>query len=388
MPAEPDYRHILESTLGIPFTDGNSIEVFKNGDEIFEAMIEAIKAAETKIDFLTFVYWAGNIPDRFAKELAKKAEEGLQVRALLDCYGAAYMPVKLYTMMQNKGVQMEWLRPLSRLKFWKTGNRTHRKILICDDKIGFTGGVGIADEWDGDARNPGEYRDTHFKIKGPAVSGLKASFLENWTEAAGTLPMEEYRLSTPGKTQINAAGVPMQIISGDSSVRWSDTMMIFQALIQMAQESIYISTAYFNPGAILIKLLNEAVERGVYIHILMPGKYNDMRIAKVAGDDSFELLLQGGVELSYYQKTMYHCKSIIIDGEVSCIGSANFNHRSFMMDDEISLIALDKTLSQTLIEHFKQDLQEAEKVDETRWKRRGYWMRMKEKMTYLLQNHI
>lgn len=405
MAAKPDYRRILESTLGVPFTENNSIEVLKNGNEIFGAMLDAIKKTKKKIDFLTFVYWAGHIPDRFAKELAKKAEKGLQVRVLLDCYGAAYMPAKLYTMMEDRGVQIEWFRPLSRLKIWKAGSRTHRKILVCDDEIGFTGGVGIADEWDGDARNPNEYRDNHFKITGPAVRGLQASFLENWTEAASILPIEECQInnhpdSLPAVTKVvtgepNAvrvgsepAGVPMQIISGESSVRWSDTIMIFQSLIQMAQESIYISTAYFNPGPILIQLLTEAVERGVTVHILMPGKYNDMRIAKVAGDDSFEPLLQGGVELSYYQKTMYHCKAIVVDEKVSCIGSANFNHRSFMMDDEISLLAIDETLAQTLTDYFKEDLNDSEKVDETRWERRSYWRRMKEKMTYLLQNHI
>ncbi len=386
--AKTDYQRVLESTIGIPFTHNNSIEILKNGNEIFEAMLNAIKAAEKKIDFLTFVYWAGNIPDRFAKELAKKAEEGLQVRALLDCYGAAYMPANLCALMEDSGVEVQWFRPLSSIKFWKTGNRTHRKILICDDKIGFAGGVGIADEWDGDARNPNEYRDTHFKIKGDAICGLQASFLENWTEAAGVLPLVECERAEEAVKENEDGGIPMQIISGESSVRWSDTIMIFQTLIQLARESIYISTAYFNPGQILIKMLTDAVERGVYVHILMPGKYNDMRIAKVAGDESFEPLLQGGVELSYYQKTMYHCKAIVVDEKVSCIGSANFNHRSFKMDDEISLIAIDEKLAKTLNEHFKEDLKDSENVDEAKWERRSYFRRSLERMTYLLQNHI
>ncbi len=386
--AKTDYKRILESTIGIPFTRNNSVEILKNGNEIFGAMLEAIQAAEKKIDFLTFVYWAGNIPDRFAKELAKKANEGLQVRALLDCYGAAYMPAKLCALMEDSGVKVEWFRPLSRLKFWKIGSRTHRKILICDEKVAFTGGVGIADEWDGDARNPDEYRDTHFKITGEAICGLQASFLENWTEAAGILPLEMDCFSHLSIENDNVEGIPIQIISSETSIRWSDTISVFQALIQMAQKSIYISTAYFNPGQILIKLLSEAVQRGVHVHILMPGKYNDMRIAKVAGDDSFEPLLQAGVELSYYQKTMYHCKAIVVDEEVSCIGSANFNHRSFKMDDEISLVAISKKLAKTLNEQFKEDLNDSEKVDEAKWERRSYFKRSLEKMTYLLQYHI
>lgn len=384
-----DYRHILERTIGIPFTDHNSIEVLKNGNEIFEAMIAAIKSAERKIDFLTFVYWAGHIPDRFARELSKKADEGLQVRVLLDSYGAAFMPAELYQMMENSGVQIEWFRPLSRMKFWKDSNRTHRKILICDNEVGFTGGVGIADEWNGNARNPQEYRDTHFKVKGPVITGLQASFLENWTEATNVLPIEECQAGfNPQKFTEENNGLPMQIISGESSVRWSDTIMIFQSMIQMATESIYISTAYFNPGQILVKLLANAVSRGVAVHILMPGKYTDMRIAKVAGDESFEPLLQAGVELSYYQKTMYHCKAIVVDEMVSCIGSANFNNRSFKMDDEICLIAIDGTLAKILNKHFKEDLRDSEKVNETEWERRSYWKRSIEKLTYLVQRHI
>lgn len=391
--AETDYRRIVERTVGVPFTQNNRIEVLQNGNEIFPAMLEAIKAAKKNIDFLTFVYWAGDIPDRFAKELAKKAEEGLQVRVLLDSYGAIYMPAKLYTLMEDSGVRIEWFRPLSRLKFWKDGNRTHRKILICDNKTGFAGGVGIADEWDGDARNPNEYRDTHFKLHGEVVAGLKASFLENWIEATGALPVKECQdIPNPApRAYTNSSkdqDIPISVISGESSVRWSDTTMIFQAMLQMARESIYISTAYFNPDQTLVNMLIDAVSRGVHVHILMPGKYNDMRIAKVAGDQSFEPLLQGGVELSYYQKTMYHVKAIVVDEKVCCIGSANFNHRSFKMDDEISLIAISKKLAQTLNQKFKEDLKDSVRVNETEWERRSYLERMTEKMTYLLQNHI
>ncbi len=387
MDSKKDYRRILESSLGIPFSDNNSIEILKNGNEIFPAMLEAIKNAKKQIDFLTFVYWAGDIPARFAKELAKKAEEGLQVRALLDCYGAAYIPDKLCALMEKKGVEIQWFRPLSRWEFWKTGSRTHRKILICDRETAFVGGVGIADEWDGDARNPNEYRDNHYKIKGQAIAGLQASFLGNWTESAGILSLDDWTVKVSFDENDHDT-TPMQVISTESSVRWSKVIMLFQTLIQMAEDSIYISTAYFNPDPNLVKMLTDAVDRGVTVHILMPGKHNDMRIAKVAGDDSFEPLLEAGVELSYYQKTMYHCKGIVVDDVVNCIGSANFNHRSFIMDDEISVVVINEILAKTLNKQFQEDLKNSLRVSETEWHRRTYYRRSLEKLTYLLKNHI
>lgn len=378
------YKSLLEQTLGIPFTSSNSIKVLKNGDRIFPAMLKAIERAEERIEFLTFVYWTGNIAHKFANALANKAEEGVDVFVILDSFGAADMPDELHELMKKKGVQIEFFRPLTRRKFWKTDNRTHRKVLICDGKIAFTGGVGIAGEWEGDARNEDEWRDTHFQLKGPSVFGLHAAFMENWIEAGRPLkfdhPIKEE--ADPGQK------VAVQVIRTSASVRWSDIVMLYRVLIKMSRESIHISTAYFNPNSVIIDLLLDAADRGVKIRIMVPGKTTDSEISKVAGDESFGVLLDAGIDLFYYQKTMLHTKIITIDGVLSCIGSANFNHRSMLKDDEINVVILDEQVTGELNDHFQEDLEHCDKIEKGSWKKRSLMKRAMENITQLLNQQI
>ena len=378
------YKGLLEQTLGIPFTTGNSIKVLKNGDRIFPAMLKAIAQAKKRIEFLTFIYWTGNIAREFANALANKAEEGVEVFVILDSLGAAKMPDELFELMKKNGVQIEYFRPLTRWKFWKLDNRTHRKVLICDSEIAFTGGVGIASEWEGDARNEDEWRDTHFRIKGPAVFGLQAAFMENWIEAGRPLKFDHTINEVAGQDQ----NIAVQVVRTSSSVRWSDIVMLYQVLIKMARENIHITTAYFNPNSVIIDLLKEAAGRGVNIQILMPGKKTDYEIAKIAGDKSFDILLDAGIELFYYQKTMMHAKIITIDGILSCVGSANFNHRSMLKDDEINIVILDEQIAGELDDHFLEDLKHSEKIDKGRWKRRSLLKRASEKVTLLFDQQI
>lgn len=382
------YKNVLENTLGIPFTKKNSVEALVNGNEIFPAMLDAIEKSEEQIDFLTFVYWSGDIAVQFAKAFAKKADEGVKVRVILDSYGANFMPDNLSKLMLNHGVELKWFRPLVRWKVWKTDNRTHRKVLICDKKVAFTGGVGIAEEWEGDARDPSEWRETHFKVKGEAVSGLQAAFMENWIETMGFLPIDPDWENDHVDGSDDVGNSLIQCLRTSASVRWSDIIMLYQTLIRIAQENIHITTAYFNPNDNIIRLLIEAVDRGVDVHILMPGKHTDKGIARLAGENAFETLLEGGVNLWYYQKTMLHSKVITIDGNVSCIGSANFNHRSMLKDDEVNLVIIDENLATTLNGHFQKDLEGSEKIDENRWNGRAQWRKSLEKLTNVIKQQI
>lgn len=360
------YQQALEQTIGVPFTEGNSVTVLKNGDEIFPAMLEAVSKAEKSISFLTFVYWQGEIADKFAEVFSKKAREGVQVKVLLDSYGAFPMRQELVDEMKESGVDVVWFRPLTRWKIWKVDNRTHRKILICDDKVAFTGGVGIAEEWEGDARNKDEWRETHFKIEGPAVEGIKAAFTENWIEAGNELKISQEAVSksTP------VGSVKIQTVRTSASVRWSDIVLLYQSLIELAQKRILIQTAYFNPDEKLVELLCKRAKEGIEIKVLIPGKYTDQRATRIIAGESFETLLEAGVQLFYYQKTMMHAKVIMIDDELSCIGSANFNHRSMLKDDEINLVMIDQGVSEQLLGHFNEDLESSERITNFRWKKR------------------
>ena len=378
------YKKLLEQTLGTPFTTGNKVDILKNGKEIFPAMLEAIENATERIEFLTFVYWTGNVAYDFARALSRKAEEGVEVFVILDSFGAAKMPREIFLLMDRSGVQVKWFRPMPQWKLWKVDNRTHRKVLICDGEVAFTGGVGIAEEWEGDARNENEWRDTHFRIQGPAVFGLQAAFMENWIETGQKLQFDHNIKgnNNPGKS------TNIQVIRTAASVRWSDIVMLYQGLIKMARESIRITTAYFNPNKVMIELLKEAAQRGVDVQIMVPGKNIDKHVARMAGDESFEPLLNSNVKLWYYQKTMLHAKIITVDDQLSCVGSANFNHRSMLKDDEVNVVILDKEITDTLTKHFEEDRQHCEKIEQGRWKRRSFFKRTLEKITWVINRQI
>lgn len=287
-------------------------------------------------------------------------------------------------LLKNSGVELEQFRPIPNWKVWKMDNRTHRKVLICDGEVAFTGGVGIAEEWEGDARDENEWRDTHFRIEGPAVFGLQAAFMENWIESGHDLVFDHQIKGDPVPDQDTA----IQVVRTSASVRWSDIVMLYHALITMAKKSIKITTAYFNPNPVIISLLKDASERGVEVQVMVPGKITDKLVAKIAGDESFEELLNSNVDLWYYQKTMLHAKIITIDGILSCVGSANFNHRSMLKDDEINVVILDKEVTGKLNTHFDEDLTHCEKIEEGRWKKRGLLKRSFEKVSNVINREI
>ncbi len=383
------YHRILENSLGIPFSENNSIQGLKNGDEIFPEMLKAIENAHKRIDFLTFVYWTGDIADKFANSLAKKAEEGVKVRVILDSFGASPMDEQLLNTMESSGVNIAWMRPVHRWKFWKIDNRTHRKVLICDGKVGFTGGVGIAKEWEGNAQNPSEWRDTHFKIVGPAVHGLHAAFIENWIETGENMAIEEqWDNGDLDESNAKNGNASVQVIRTSASVRWSDIVMLYRTLFGMAKHKIQITTAYFNPNDAISELLEKKAAENVKIDIMMPGKHTDQRVAKIAGEEDFPPLLDCGINLWYYQKTMLHAKVITIDDVVSCIGSANFNHRSMLKDDEVNLVILDKALNNRLNKDFEEDLQYCEKIDPGKHKSRGPISKIRERIVKVFDQQI
>ena len=326
---EPDddletWRRALEGVMGIPFSHGNKITPLRNGDAIFPAMLRAIEAARESICFLTFVYWKGAIADRFARALADAARRGVEVYVLLDAFGAAPMDKEQVRSMADAGVQVAWFRPLWTWRLWRIDHRTHRKILVCDGDVGFTGGVGIAAEWEGDARNPDEWRDTHFKVEGPAVHPLRAAFLGNWLEAGRPLgPIVDEIPDAEWK-----GDVLVQVIRAGSAVGWSDIATLMRLLIVRARRSLRITTAYFVPDQGARKLLCEAVGRGVEVDIMIPGQHIDKRFVQLASQAEFGPLLEAGVRLWRYQRTMLHAKVITADDVVGCIGSANFNQRS------------------------------------------------------------
>lgn len=374
---------MLEQALGRRFTDCNTIEILKNGVEIFPAMLDAIDTARRRIDFATFVYWTGDIAERLARALTHRAQNGVRVRVLLDAFGARSMDAGLVDMMCAAGVEVRWFRPLSTWRLWRLDKRTHRKLLVCDDTVGFTGGVGIAEEWEGDARNPEEWRDTHLALRGPGITGLRAAFLDNWNEA-GEWSFE----SAVADPVCQQPGMPVLVLRASSTIGWTDTATMFRSLVDLARQQIRIVTAYFCPDETLVDLLVAASTRGVDIRILVPGKHCDSRLSQLAGHAHIARLLDSGVKIWHYERTMLHTKTITVDGETACVGSANLNHRSASKDEECCVIALCKDTARTLDRHFDEDCEAAEAYDLQSWETRGVFVRMQEWFARRLANQL
>jgi len=368
---------VLEGVVGIPATENNRITVLRNGCEIFPAMLDAIRAAEHTIDFLTFVYWKGAIGTELAEALGQRAKAGVRVRVLLDAWGSRPIEPRLIDNMMSAGVQVRWFRPLRRFRLGEVNHRTHRKVLVVDESVGFTGGVGISDLWQGNARNELEWRDTHFRVEGPAVDGLRAAFLDNWAETDPTVFEVAYdrfpRQPTPGDSVV-------QCVRGASATGGSDLRSVFRTLLQLSQRQLRVTTAYFVPDNDLVKRLCDAASRGVQVQILLPGPFADKRFVQLAAEVEYEELIHSGVELWNFQPTMMHAKTMMVDVLVANVGSANFNARSLKCDEEINMVIFDPAVVKTLNTHFDDDLERSVQIDPRRWKRRSLTQRLKERV--------
>lgn len=379
------YRRALEGLLGVPATEGNAIDVLRNGDRIFPAMFEAIASATSTVDFLTFVYWQGSIGREMAALLAERAAAGVRVRVILDALGAFSMDRALVDDMVAAGAQVEWFRPVNKARFWEANHRSHRKVLICDEDVAFTGGIGIADEWRGDARGPGEWRDTHFRIRGPAVDGLRAAFVQNWAETGRPL-LDEGVDRFP--EQPVAGSSVAQVVRGAAQTGWSDVATLVRSLLALAQERVRITTAYFVPDDATCAALAATARRGVEVDVLIPGPHADKRFVQLASQSQYDGLLAAGVRLWSYQVSMLHAKVITVDRIVASVGSANFTSRSLLLDDEVNVVVIDPDVVAVLDAHFDEDRAASEPVDRHAWPDRSLTQRALEVVAGLGGRHM
>ncbi len=376
-------QDFIEAALGIPFTKGNRISVLKNGDEIFPEMLEAIETSKKSILFETYVYWRGNIAETFATALAKKAEEGVSVRVLLDAYGSSRMDKRLIERISDAGGKVRLFRPL-RWRFWDFDKRTHRKILICDQRIGFTGGVGIAAEWEGDARNPSEWRETHFKFEGKSVQGLSGAFWNNWIDIDG----EYIPDSISGSPSHSEGDSLVLVVRSSPATHQSEMELVFECLLTLAKSSITLTTPYFNIGEKTIELLRRKAQEGVEIEILIPGEHIDKSIELLVAEESMKPLLEAGITIRRYTRTMIHSKIIRIDDDIACVGSPNFNQRSRKKDFEVAAIIIDRNTSKVLDDHYARDVEFGNKMNPQNIKKASLWRKARRKATLLFREQL
>ncbi|MCD2469347.1 phospholipase D-like domain-containing protein [Streptomyces sp. MBT42] len=367
-------RRRLERLIGIAATEGNSLTALRNGDEIFHAMLAAIRGAEHTVDMMTFVYWRGDIAHEFAEALAERARAGVRVRLMLDGFGSRLIEKEELDLMSEAGVDVSWFRKPLLLSPLKQNHRCHRKVLVIDERTAFTGGVGIAEEWCGDARNENEWRDTHVQVTGPAVDGLAAAFAQNWAECHDELFDDRDRF-VDGEHRGDSV---VQVVRGSASFGWQDMQTLIRVVLESAEERVRLTTAYFAPDSYFTGLLCAAARRGVAVEILLPGPHTDKRVCQLAGQRYYEDLTACGVKIYQYQPTMLHAKTITVDGIASLVGSTNFNRRSLDHDEEVMLAVLDREFTATLDGHFDEDRSKSERIQRGRWKRRDLLQRARE----------
>jgi cardiolipin synthase A/B len=380
---DADFRRALGILLGPPLVPGNRITSLVNGDQIYTAMLNAIRTAQTNITFETFVFRDG-VGATFVEELSNAARRGVQVHMLLDWLGSRTMNQGLLAAARAAGCDLQIYHPPSWYHLGRLNNRTHRKLLVIDGKLGFTGGVGMGIEWKDGLKGLPPWRETHFKAEGPVVAQMQAVFVDNWIKATGrVLHGAEYfpKLAHCGDMEAQ--------MFGSSPVGGSESMHLMVLLaLTAAKTSIDIENAYFVPDRLTVEALCSAARRGVRVRIVVPGRHTDARIGRWAAQGLYGSLLEAGIQIFEYQPTMMHCKVLVIDGLWSSVGSANFDDRSFRLNDEANLNVFSDELARVQIALIDADILKSRRMVPKKWRHRKFGRRINEKLALLLRSQL
>lgn len=359
---------------------GNSVEVLQNGVMFFPALLRDIDAAKETIHIESFIWYDGTIARQLAGHLARKAREGLEVRILVDASGGRELEGEVQEMLEKAGARVAHFHPLRISNLGRLNNRDHRKLMIVDGRIGYLGGFGIADEWMGDARGKKEYRDTGLRVTGPVVNRLQGAFAENWIEETGEIPAGERYF--PKITPTGTSSAHLAYTSPDGSV--SAVQILYYLAIKAARREILIQNPYLLPDPLAMEALEDAVRRGVDVRIMVPSDdATDSALVQHASHQHYNELLESGVRIFEYEKTLLHQKVIIVDGTWSCVGSTNFDARSFRLNDEVSLGIDDPRIAGELRAAFRDDLRFTRERKLPEWNERGSWHKLIDGVAYL-----
>jgi len=382
--SDPQFVRSMGVLLGAQFREGNRFTTLENGDEIFPAMLDSIRGARNTITFETYIYWSGDIGQSFADALADRARSGVRVHVLLDWIGSSKMDQRLLDEMARAGVE---IRRYHEPRWWnlhRLNNRTHRKILVVDGVVGFTGGVGIADKWTGHAQDPDHWRDTHVKAEGPVVGQMQAVFMDNWTKATGkVLHGADYFPPLPA-----VGNAPAQVFSSSPSGGSESMHLMYLLAITAAERTIHLSSSYFVPDELALNALVAALKRGVKVQIVTPGPIIDTEIVRKASRSKWGDLLRAGAEIYEYQPTMFHCKVMVVDSLLVSVGSTNFDNRSFRLNDEANLNVYDAAYAKHEVEVFRADLGKSRRVTLSEWENRPYTDKLMEALVSLIDDQL
>lgn len=374
----------LEGATGVPHVPGNSFEVLVNGDRFYPRMLADIRAARQSIAVEAYIYWAGDVGAEFAAALAERASQGLRVLVLLDAVGASDIGDDTLRTLREGGCTVAWYNPLH----WKTldriNNRTHRKSLIVDGAVAYTGGAGIADHWRGDGQLPGEWRDTQVRFAGPAVRGLQSGFAHNWQQATGEL------ISGPAFYPVldGHGAYTLQVVLSSPEQGGSSVQTMYFLGIVCARRSVWIANPYFVPDRAAVGALIDASRRGVDVRVMVSGQRNDNWLARHNSIRHYGSLLRGGIRLLEYNRSMLHQKTMVVDGVWTTVGTTNFDSRSFAHNEESNVCVHDPAIAAAMERQFEIDTAACAEVRLDAWRRRGLRQQARELVAAFFEDQV
>jgi cardiolipin synthase len=377
----------LPSLTGLtnsPFAQGNRIDILNNGDQFYPAMLEAVGQARRTITIEAYIYWAGEIGRRFAQAMAAKARSGVTVKILLDAVGSPDVGDEILETLTDSGCQVRWYHPLRWYSINRVNNRTHRKSLVIDGRVGFTGGAGIADQWMGHAQGPEHWRDIQIRVEGPAVVPLQTGFAQNWLETTGELVSGDAFFPQPWP----AGSLAAQSILSNPGTGSSTARIMYYLSIVCARKSILIANSYFVPDQRAIEILTDAERRGVDVKVMVAGVHNDNQIARDNSVRLYGKLLEAGVEIYEYNPTMLHHKYMVCDGVWSTVGTTSFDNRSFGLNDESNVGVYDRDFAAQWARIFTDDLAACRRITLEEWRGRGALTKLREMAAALLRDQV
>jgi cardiolipin synthase len=379
-----EFRATMACITGMPLVKGNRLTIYNNGDEFYPAMLNAVESAKHSVTMEQYIYWNSQVGLRFAEALAEKARQGIKVRLLVDAIGSATLGEQILKILEAGGCQLAWFRPIHWYTLDRANQRTHRKSLIVDGRIAFTGGAGLADQWLGAAKDEHEWRDIQVCVEGPAALAQQTGFLQNWLLSTGEILSGQEFVPPP-----SAMGdVEVQTILSSPAAGASAAGTMYLIALQCAKNYLFIANPYFIPDSRVIEMLAAACRRGVSVKLMVSGRHNDTWWARQNSLRLYGKLLEAGVEIYEFQPTMLHQKTMVVDGAWATVGTANFDNRSFALSEETNVCFHDPALVHELRQIFIADLDRCQKVEISDWRRRSVCQRTKERLASLIEDQV
>lgn len=366
------FRRELGTLLGPSVSEGNAVADFQNGEEIFPAMLAAIRGARHSINMETYIYWSGEVSKRFVAALTERARAGVKVHVLADWLGSTRMKQDAIDALRDGGVRFEYFHPLHWYSLDRINNRTHRKLLIVDGEVAFNGGVGIADAWEGNGLQPDRWRDMQFRVDGPAAAQMQAIFGDNWLATTGeALLGPDYYPETPARGDLAVQAFASSPEGGSENMQ-----LMYLMAINGARRRIDLEAAYFVPDELTLTALRDALKRGVRVRLVVPGPHVDSTIVRNASQAQWGAMLQAGARIYRYQPALFHNKLMIVDGYLTIGGSANFDNRSFQLNDESNINIYDHAFAAHMTGVIDQDIARSHELTLAQWRERPWRQRV------------